>query len=127
MRTGYCGQVKLIQAITVTGAITTVGKRIALAHQINPTNMSHSDKLLPRLQEILAGFRKEDYATNKTSPVEVDVPEYFSEMGRCEAASELLKSNGDNILMAYNYLLQVGEYRVKKRKKKSTQTEKFKL
>ena len=72
-------------------------------------------------------FRKQDPATNKKSPVEVDVPEYLAEMGRCDAASELIKSVGDNSLMAYYYLLRVGEYTVKRDKKKSTQTEKFKL
>ena len=48
-------------------------------------------------------------------------------MGRCDAASELLNSVGDNILMAYYYLQQMGEYTVKRFKKKSTQTEHFKL
>ena len=100
---------------------------IALAHQTNPTKMPHSDKLLPCLQEMLTGFRKEDPATNKKSPVEVDVPEYLVEMGRCDAAAELLKSVGNNSLMAYYYLLQVGEYTVKRDKKKSIQTEQFKL
>ena len=60
--------------------------------------MPHYDKLLPQLQETLEGFRKEDPAK---SPVEVDVPEYLEEMGRCDAALELLKSVGDNSLMAY--------------------------
>ena len=55
------------------------------------------------------------------------MPEYLAEMRRCNAASELLKSVGDNSLMAYYYLLRVGEYIVKICKKKSTQTEQFKL
>ena len=74
--------------------------------------MPHSDKLLPRLQEVVARFRKEDTATNKKYPVEVDVPEYFTELEKCDAASELLNSVGDNILMAYYNLLRVGEYTV---------------
>ena len=73
-RTGYFGREKQVQAITVSGAITDIGKTIALVHQINPTKMSHYDKLLPRLQEMLAVFCKEDPETNKKSPVEVDVP-----------------------------------------------------
>ena len=71
--------------------------------------MPHSDKLLPLLQEMLAGFRKEDPATNKKYPVGLDVPEYLVEMGRYDAVLEFLKSVGDNSLMAYYYLLQVGE------------------
>ena len=63
--------------------------------------MPHSDKLLPLLQDILVGFCKEDPATNKKYPVEVDVPEYLAELGRYDVASELLKSVGDNSFMAY--------------------------
>ena len=54
------------------------------------------------------------------------MPEYLAELGRCNAASELLKSVGDNSLMAY-YLLRVGEYTVKRGKMKSTHTDQFKL
>ena len=50
---------------------------------------------------MLAGFRKEDPATKKESPVEVDVPEYLSEMVKCDAGYEFLKYVGDNFLMAY--------------------------
>ena len=78
MKTVYFGRGKQVQAITVTGAITAVGKMIALAHQINPTKMPHSEKLLPRLQEMLAGFCKAYSATNNKSPVEVEVPEYLA-------------------------------------------------
>ena len=49
---------------------------------------------------MFAGFRKEDPATNKKSPVEVDVPEYLAKMRRWDAELELLKSVGDNILTA---------------------------
>ena len=55
------------------------------------------------------------------------MPEYLAEIVRCNAESELLKSVGDNCLMAYYYLLRLGEYTVKRGKKKSTQTEQFKL
>ena len=109
-QTVYFGRGKQVQSITVSGAITDIGKKIALAHQINPTKMPHSDKLLPRLQEMLVGFHKEYPETNKKSPEEVDVPEYLTELGRCDAASQLLKLVGDNSLMAYYYLLRVGDY-----------------
>ena len=55
------------------------------------------------------------------------MPEYLAKMGRCDAMSELLNSAGDNSLMAYYYLLQVGVCTVKRGKKKSTQTENFKM
>ena len=61
----YFGRGKQVRASTVSGDITAIGKTIAVAHQINPTKMPHSDKLLPLLQDILVGFCKEDPATNK--------------------------------------------------------------
>ena len=76
---------------------------------------------------MLAGFHKYYPATINRSPVEVDVPEYLTELGRCDAASQLLKFVGDNSLMSYYYLLRVGDYKLKRGKRKSTQTEKFKL
>ena len=76
---------------------------------------------------MLAGFRKEDPETDKKYPVEVGVPEYLAELGRCDAALEFLKSVGDNILVACYYLLRVGAYIVKRGKRKFTQTEQFKL
>ena len=77
-QTSYFGRGKQVQARKVAGAITAVGKTIAMAHQINPTKMPHSDKLLAQFQEMLERFRKKDPATNKKSLVEVDVPEYLA-------------------------------------------------
>ena len=82
--------------------------------------MPHSDKMLRRLQEMLAGSHKEYPATNKKSTVEVDIPEYLAVLVRCDAALELLKSVRYKSLIAYYYLLQVGEYTVKKVNRKST-------
>ena len=101
VRIGYFGRGKQVQASTVASAITAVGKTIALAHQVNPTKMPHSDKLLIRLQEMLTGFRKENPATNKKSPIEVDLPKFLAALGCCKGALELLKSIGDCALMAY--------------------------
>ena len=49
--------------------------------------MPHSDKLLSILQEMLVGFHKEYPATKNKYPVEVDVPGYLAETGKCDAAS----------------------------------------
>jgi hypothetical protein len=54
-----------------------VGQAIALATNTNPTKIVGSDKLLPRLQQMLDGFRKADPPTTKQLPVEADVPEYL--------------------------------------------------
>ena len=55
------------------------------------------------------------------------MPKYLAEMGRCDAGLGLIKYIRDNSLMAYYSLLLVGEYTLKRGKKKSTQTAQFKL
>ena len=80
-RVCYYGQGKQVQAATVSGAITAIGQKIALEHQINPTKMPALDKLLPRISELLAGWAKMDPPTQKKLPVEADVPEFLSQVG----------------------------------------------
>jgi hypothetical protein len=67
--TGYCGQGKQIQAGSVSSAIMAVGQTIALATNTNPTKIVGSEKLLPRLKQMLNGFRKADPLTTKQLPI----------------------------------------------------------
>jgi len=80
--TGYYGRGKQVQAGSVSSAITAVGQAIALATNTNPTKIVGSDKLLPRLQQMLDGFRKADPPTTKQLPVEADVPGYLVKLRR---------------------------------------------
>ena len=67
-----------------------------------------SDKLLPRLQQMLDGFRKADPPTTKQLPVEVDVPEYLVDLGQDPEARELDQAIGDLVMIAFYYLLWIG-------------------
>ena len=49
----------------------------------------------------------------KNLPVEVDVPEKMSEWGRIKGAIALVQAIGDLSLIAFYFLLRVGEYTVK--------------
>ena len=83
--------------------------------------MRNSKDLVPRLSEMLSGFRKEDPATLKKMPVEADVPELLVKMG-CEcAATQLTRAVGDLALMAFYYLLRIGEYTVQHKTNKTIQ------
>ncbi len=53
VRTGYYGRGKQVQAGSVSSAITAVGQAIVLATNTNPTKIVGSNKLLPRLQQML--------------------------------------------------------------------------
>ena len=76
---------------------------------------------------MLDGFRKADPPTTKQLPVESDVPEYLVDLGREPEARELDRAIGDLVLIAFYYLLRIGEYTTKAARNNSKQTEEFKL
>ena len=127
VRTGYYGRGKQVQASCVSSAITAVGQAIALATNTNPTKIVGSDKLLPRLQQMLDGFCKADPPTTKQLPVEVDVPEYLVTLGEDTQACELDPAIGDLVMIAFYYLLRIGEYTTKGACNNTKQTKEFKL
>jgi hypothetical protein len=63
----------------------------------------------------------------KKLPVEVDVPEYLVKLGLLPEATELDKARGDLSLVAFYYLLRVGEYTCKGRRNKSKQTVQYRM
>jgi hypothetical protein len=127
VHTGYCGQGKQIQAGSVSSAITAIGQAIALATNTNPTKIVGSDKLLPRLQQMLDGFRKADPPTTKQLPVEADVPEFLVQLGLYPEARKLDRALGNLTMIAFYYLLRIGEYTTKGTRNNSKQTEEFKM
>ena len=60
-----------------------------MAVGVNPTKEERTGKLIPRLQKMLNGYRKEDSPTLKKLPVEVDVPELMVRRSRKAEASAL--------------------------------------
>jgi hypothetical protein len=104
-----------------------IGQVIALATNTNPTKVVGSDKLLPRLQQMLDGFRKADPPTTKQLPVEADVPEFLVKVGLAPESREIDRAVGDLTLIAFYYLLRIGEYTTKGARNNSKQTEEFKM
>ncbi len=127
VRTGYYGRGRQVQAATVTGAITAVGQTISLAIGHNPTKVIGSDKFLPALQVMIEGYVKEDPPTCKMLPVESDVPELLVEMGYSKSGTAHTQAVGDLALIAFYYLLRIGEYTVKGKRNNTKQTVQFKL
>ena len=64
---------------------------------------------------MIDGFAKEDPPTRKMLPVESDVPKLLVEMGEGTARTRAV---GDLSLIAFYYLLRIGEYTVKGKRKK---------
>jgi hypothetical protein len=62
----------------------------------------------------------------KQMPVEADVPELLAEKGRDGNASTLERAVGNLTLIAFYYLLQIGEYTIKGKRNETKQTVQFK-
>ncbi len=78
---------------------------------------------------MLDGYSKLDPLTQKMLPVEADVPDLLVEMGYRKGGSTHTQATGDLAMIAFYYLLQIGEYTVKGKKNntKTKQTVQFKL
>ena len=87
--------------------------------------LENSKELLPQLAQTLEGWWEEDPPTTKQLPVESDVPEFLAAVGAKEGAMELVKAVGDWTLIAFYYLLRIGEYTIKGSQNESKQTTQF--
>jgi hypothetical protein len=118
---GYYGRGKCIATGTVVGALTAVGQEVALACGDNPTKVTGIKKLLPGLSQIYNGWRKEDPPTTKQLPVKADVPELLTEKGRDGNTTELEWAVSNLSLIAFYYLLRIGEYTIKGKQNETKQ------
>ena len=91
-----------------------------MATGANPTKVHGSDKYAPRIAQMLDGWDRADPATVKKLPVEADVPEWLAMAGLAPGATELIKAVGDNALIAFYYILRIGEYSARKSDDKLT-------
>jgi len=80
-----------------------------MAHGVNPTK-NQAGKFLPRIQETLDGWRKNDPPCKKELPVEADVPEWLVDKALEMGSVEKDLAIADLIQLAFYYLLRVGEY-----------------
>lgn len=127
VRTGGAGRGRQVTTATVSTALTAIGQTVALATGTNPIKLAGSEKLIPRLAQMLDGWRKYDPPTSKKLPVEADVPEYLCKLGTAPHASALESAVGDLIVIAFYYLLRVGEYTCKGTRNSAKQTVQFKI
>ena len=107
--------------------LTAVGKEISLVHELDPTKVKGTDKFVPRIQEMLEGWAKDDPATMKKLPVEADVPELILKWCLRIGATSLMWAMGDWALIAYYWLLRIGEYTGKRTRNHTKQTVQFKM
>jgi hypothetical protein len=76
---------------------------------------------------MIEGYDKEDPPTRKMLPIEMDLPQLFVDLGYGQSGTAHTKAIGDLTLIAFYFLLRIGEYTVKGRRNNTKQTVQFKL
>ncbi len=106
--------------------LTAIGQMIALACDSNPTKVVGSERLLSCLQVMLDGYQKGDPPTQKKLPVLADALELLVETAYQPGKPAQQQATADLTMIAFYYLLQVGEYTVKGSRNSTKQTVQFK-
>jgi hypothetical protein len=101
IRSGDAGRGCQVTTATVSTALTAIGQMVTLATGHNPIKLAGSDKLIPRLAQVLDGWQKHDSPTSKKLPVEADVPEYLCRLGASPHATALECAVGDVTVIAF--------------------------
>lgn len=79
------------------------------------------------IAETLSGFAKEDPPIEKKLPVGIDVVEWLVKQGYAVGANIKDAVTGDWALIAFYYLLRIGEYTVKGKRNDTKQTVNFRM
>ncbi len=74
---------------------------------------------------MITGWKNQDPPTIKKLPVAIDIPELLSSIGNSSTANELDQAVGDLVLIAFYFLLRVGEYTIKGSRNSTKQTVQF--
>jgi hypothetical protein len=113
VRIGYYGQGRQVRSSTVSTALSAVNKTISMATNRNPFKVEGCKSFIPKLQQTLDGWERDDPPIEKKMPVEVDVPEFLVRCGLQPGAKESVKALGDVTLIMFYFLLRIGEMTMK--------------
>jgi hypothetical protein len=76
---------------------------------------------------MLDGYTKNDPPTQKKLPVEADVPKLLVKMGYGKTGSTLAQAVGNLPMIAFYYLLRIGEYTIKLQRDRAQRAKKQKV
>jgi hypothetical protein len=120
VREGHYGYRRKVRATTVSAALTSVNKVILLAYNKEPLKVEGTNNFIPIISQTLQGWGKEDPPTEKKLLVEVDVVQHLVKCSMAPGADSRLRCIADWILIAFYFLLHIGEYTLKGRRDEST-------
>lgn len=125
VREGYYGHGRQVGVGRVRTALRAVGQTCKLDIGVNPLYRKHADtKYLKPLERQLEGYRRNDPIPVPEIAIPVNVPNQVYAVGKEESSNKKDKAVGELSLIAFYYLLRVGEYASKKQRL-STRTKQF--
>jgi hypothetical protein len=98
-----------------------------MACDANPIKAVGSERLLPRLQVMLDGYHKVDPPTRKKLPVQAYVMELLVDAVYHQGSKPGQQATADLSMIAFYYLLRIGEYTIKDKHNNTKQTVQFKF
>jgi hypothetical protein len=127
VREGHYGYGRQVRATTVSAALASVNKTILLAINMEPLKVEGTNNFIPIISQTLQGWAKEDPPTEKKLLVETDVVEHLVKCSMAPGADSRTKRIADWILIAFYYLLRIGEYTLKGLRNELKQTVQFRM
>jgi hypothetical protein len=116
----------IVRAGIVSTALLAVNTKIAMATNTEPLKLPGKTTWIPELAQMLDRWEAKDGPVKKMMPVEIDVPEYLVKCGMQPGASvRRVKAIGELALIAFFFLLRIGEYTVKGKRNHTKHTMQF--
>ena len=112
---------------TVRAGLGGVGTTIALDTGRQPLQQLDGKHYIKPIQHMLAGFGNFDPAVEKKLACHPDLPAFAVEWGNRKGTTPFQQAVGDLIVIAFYYLLRIGEYTAKTRRKSRTRTRQFRV
>ena len=110
---------------SVCTGIGSINTQIALDTGDQTLHQRGGEHFLKPLQHMLSGFTNFDPAVEKKLAVGPDVPKFAVEWAHRRQTSPQQQAVGDLIIVAFYYLLRIGEYTTKGKRTKQTHTRQF--
>ena len=107
--------------------LSSISQTITMDFEVDPTRKKGTNQFLLRVAHILDAYRKEDPPTDKKLPVEIDVCKWLVTAAMTLGATALMCAVGDWSLIAFYFLLRIGEYAKKLSRNESKQTKQYKM
>ena len=109
IRSGYYGRGAQVKVSSVQDGLSAITKTLELAAQQSPIHKSGTDKYTTTFARLIEGWRREDPPVVPQLAVPVAVPNYLFKVG-CISNNPKLHTIGNMAIIAFYYLLRIGEY-----------------